>query len=378
MLSANFGGCYTPGAKTKAKHYSELGISMKFHAFTGNLRSSSRNGFIRAVRRVASAALLSLMLSVAAAAYTIVLKGGRRIEIPSNFIVTSLTLTCEAAPGLNVTLMMSTIDIPATEHANNEVAGSFLKRAGQQRESNEARTQSGNGRRELTQADIERGRLERQRSEEAYERRRKELGLPSLEEARRRTDEETKRLLEESQKNQAEQNSSEAYWRERATQLRTEMAVLDAQINYVRAQLAESPDYSAIESYALIGGASQRFFPRRPIARFPIVTGNPGFMRGANGASGQGAGFLAFGGSGGQPGILFNGGAGRRNFGGRVPRGFTGALPVPYIAPDYYDRDNLISRLHELEAARVGWQARWRALEEEARRAGAQPGWLRP
>lgn len=326
---------------------------------------------------MASAALLTLLIAVAASAYTIVLRDGRRIDIPSNFTVTSLTLTYEAAPGLNVTLMMSTIDIPATERVNNEAAGSFLKRAGQKAESKEARTQPRNGRRELTQADIERARIERQKSEEAYERRRVELGLPSLEEARRRTEEETKRLREESLKDQVRTTEWESYWRGLATQLRTEMAALDAQLTYVRAQLGDSLDSSSIASYALITGVPVRS-SRHATTIFPVVTGNPGFMRGANGASGQGAGFLAFGGSGGQTGIEFSGGERRGNFGGRASRGFTGVLPVPYIVPDYYDRDNLISRLHELETARAGLQARWRALEEEARRAGAQPGWLRP
>ena len=32
----------------------------------------------------------------------------------------------------------------------------------------------------------------------------------------------------------------------------------------------------------------------------------------------------------------------------------------------------------QLNAARAGLSARWRELEDEARRAGAPPGWLRP
>jgi hypothetical protein len=56
---------------------------------------------------------------------------------------------------------------------------------------------------------------------------------------------------------------------------------------------------------------------------------------------------------------------------------------TPYgLAYQNYDfageRAGLIYRLHELETARSAFQARWRALEEEARRAGAAPGWLRP
>jgi hypothetical protein len=42
-----------------------------------------------------------------------------------------------------------------------------------------------------------------------------------------------------------------------------------------------------------------------------------------------------------------------------------------------YERSVLIMKLHELVTERAGLVVRWRALEEEARRAGALPGWLR-
>jgi hypothetical protein len=59
-------------------------------------------------------------------------------------------------------------------------------------------------------------------------------------------------------------------------------------------------------------------------------------------------------------------------------------LPVPVYAPfaygynNSYEQSALDARLHELEGERAGLQARWRLLEEEARRAGVPPGWLRP
>ena len=43
-----------------------------------------------------------------------------------------------------------------------------------------------------------------------------------------------------------------------------------------------------------------------------------------------------------------------------------------------YERSELVTRFNELGAARAGLNARWRELEEEARRAGVTPGWLRP
>jgi hypothetical protein len=53
------------------------------------------------------------------------------------------------------------------------------------------------------------------------------------------------------------------------------------------------------------------------------------------------------------------------------------------IAPvDTYDyneeRLTLRNQLNELQMQRAALGVRWRELEEEARRAGAYPGWLRP
>ncbi len=361
---------------------------MKYLSFRRYVRVSGRNGFTRAL----VAAALALLLPVMAAAYTVVLRGGRRVEIPETFTVTKWTLTYEAAPGINVTLQMATIDIAATERANNESPGALLRRADRpattttgQASPSRSKTQ----RRELTSQDIANARAARARSEQDYERRRVELGLPSLEETRRRTEEETKRLGEMSRQATAEEAQAESYWRARSSDLRAEMAALDAQINYVRARLAETPE---IGSYAFITSVGS--FPHSgfPTTRFPVVTGNPGFMRGGNPGVPQ-TGFLAFGGIAAQghvpinPGLLhrpIRPGLPHRGFGRRgFPRHGIGVPAAPFFgvpyADDYYgDRANLISRLHEFEAARAALQARWRLLEEDARRAGAPPGWLRP
>jgi hypothetical protein len=352
-------------------------------ALNGYLRGLSRNGFTLRAGRLVCAALLAMLLPLVASAYTVVLRSGRRIEIPASFTVTKLTLTYESAPGINITLLMSTIDVQATERANREPAGALLKRAEQPSTINMAAKQARPPRRELTKQDIERGREARAKSEQEYERRRIELGLPSLEETRRRTEDETKRMSEQARLSRIEESQAESYWRTRSTQLRTEIASLDARITYVRARLAEIPDYPAIGTYGFVTGVAPGFPSRHPRVRFPVVTGHPGFMRG-NSTNTQGAGFLAFGGAT-QAQIQLYTGLASRGFGRRghlaqgivVPSGtYFGA---PYSNYDYsYERTSLVSRLHELEAARAGLQARWRLLEEEARRAGAQPGWLRP
>ena len=355
-----------------------------FRAFNGNLRGSDSLGFI--LKRAACALVLALLLPALASAYTVVLKSGRRIEIPSNFIVTPLTLTYEAAPGMNVTLQMSVIDIPATERANNESAGSLLKRAAQKMGGAAIVTPSRQQRKPLTQADVEKARIERQKSEQAYERRRQELGLPTMEETRRRNEEEAKKLNEESRQYQAERTQSESYWRARAIELRNEIASLDAQINYFRERLAGMPDYSTLDSYGFVTGYMP-IVPLQPvITRFPIVTGHPGFMHGINNTSAPAAGFQAFGGFATQNQIQIRAGTVRGNFNRRViaaPGIIATVAPylgVPVASYDNYsyERATLISRLHELEAQRAGLQARWRSLEEEARRVGVPPGWLRP
>jgi hypothetical protein len=340
----------------------------------GYLRGLSRNGFTPPAARFACALALSLLLPVAAFAYTVVLRSGRRIEIPSQFTVTKWTLTYESAPGINITLLMQSIDIPATERANNEPAGALLKRAEQNGTINRTPTQARTPRRELTKQDIEAARRAREKSEQEYERRRIELGLPSLEEVRRRTEEETKRLSADARQSRMAEAEAEAYWRGRSTQLRSEMAALDAQINYVRARLAETPDPFNVGTYGFITGVSPGFRLRRPHTRFPVVTGHPGFMRG-NHTPVPGAGFLAFGGAT-QGHVQFNGRLASRGFGRRG--GFAPGIILPYSSYDYsYERSNLVSRLQELEAARAGLQVRWSLLEDEARHAGAPPGWLR-
>lgn len=329
-----------------------------FQMLRGDLRVSDGNGFLCAARRAMGALLLALLLPIGTFAYTVILRSGRAIEIPSQFTVTPLTLTYETAPGINVTLLMQSIDIAATERANHEPAGALLKRA--DASSNLTPAQTRTPRRELTQADIEAARRARAKSLQDYERRRQELGLPSLEESRRRTEEETKRLRAAAVQSELEEAQAETYWRERAGELIAAIATLDTQISYLQNSLAGTASYSDIGSYDFIGGFAPTFALRRPVARFPGVL-RPGLTRG------------------------FGNTGTRGNFGGRViaPRGFgfpsVAVIGVPFTNYNYsYDAADPVAQLYALEAERAGLQTRWQLLEEEARRAGVPPGWLRP
>src|SRR6476659_52203 len=83
----------------------------------------------RAASRIVSVFAVILLLVVVANAYTVIMHGGRRVEIPSRFTVTAATLTYEVTEGIQITIPMAAIDIPATEKANHELPGSLLGRA---------------------------------------------------------------------------------------------------------------------------------------------------------------------------------------------------------------------------------------------------------
>src|SRR5258706_13120780 len=166
--------------------------------------------------------------------------GGRRIEIPSTFVVTTSTLTYEVSAGLQVTLNLAAIDIPATETANSELPGSLLRRAQSASPASQLRADheaSALSTRTVTNRDLESSRRRRLDAELAYERRRKDLGLPSVEESRRQAAVESDSIVTELEQTRSSERESESYWRARATELRTEIAAVDAQIRFVRSQL---------------------------------------------------------------------------------------------------------------------------------------------
>src|SRR5256885_2974054 len=90
---------------------------------------SLTNGFhLRSgLTNFAVAAALLLMLAITASAYTLVLRNGQRVEIPSEFTLTRTTPTYEISPGFNKTMLLSLIDVAATERANREAPGGFFQ-----------------------------------------------------------------------------------------------------------------------------------------------------------------------------------------------------------------------------------------------------------
>ena len=81
----------------------------------------------RALSRVAISATLLLVLAATATLNAGVLRSGQRLEIPDQFSLTKTTLTYEISPGFNKTIVLTVIDVAATERANREAPGAFFK-----------------------------------------------------------------------------------------------------------------------------------------------------------------------------------------------------------------------------------------------------------
>lgn len=322
-----------------------------------------------APNRFIMAVVFLVLTATVANAYTIVMRNGRRVEIPNEFTITGATLTYEVGNGIQMTFQLSGIDIAATERANREQPGSFLARASgpAQAVAQPAQAQP-RAQRSITNRDLEGYRRTRIESELAYDKRRKELGLPSAEQQRLEF-----AALEQRTRNQlmgmrADDESAEQYWRSRASSLRSEEATTVAQINYVRQRLDEIASAQSFNAFPTLNS-----FGNGPFLNFPgqnglgsslfnsglqVVIGNTGNRRFRNNGR-----FNRFRGN---RGRFFD------PFGGNV-------WALPYQTYDYsQERAELANQLDELQMRNAALRVRWHELEDEARRAGAYPGWLRP
>jgi hypothetical protein len=310
------------------------------------------------IRTSVSAITLVLLLAISASAYTVVMRNGRRVEIPEKFSVTRTTLTYEVSPGMQITLQMQAINIGATERANGEQPGALLRRAQPSISSMmvaptpyttaTART--------MTNRDLQAAKERRVRSEVAYERRVKELGLPTLEESRQRAAEESAVISSQLREITAGRSEEEQYWRSRASALRGEMAAVDAEIEYVGARIDQYPNPNSINSITTVQTYPLYGYGRRRQRRNDSGVFDPWGRRD------------------GYYDPRYRGPYGWGNIGGMPP-----VINGPYgQGYDYtYERSQLVTRFNELAGKRAGLRARWRDLEQEARRAGASPGWLR-
>jgi hypothetical protein len=182
-----------------------------------------------ALRKVFFAVVFLALTVSAVNAYTVIMRDGRRVEIPNEFAVTNSTLTYEVSNGFQVTIQLNTVDIAATERANGAPTGSLLQKAAAP--AIVPATPQKRAGRSITNQDLEVYRKVRVENEAAYEKQRQELGLPSVEERRREVADIQDRTLEQVRSMRAQE---EAYWRSRADAARAEMAVQEAQFGRQR------------------------------------------------------------------------------------------------------------------------------------------------
>ncbi len=183
-------------------------------------RSKTRSHLIGAV-------LLVVISYVAANAYTIVLYGGKKVEVPANFVVTSNAVVYEISKGFNASLQLSTIDIAATERANGEPSGAFRRHGVQQ--SQPQPSQQVSAARTITNKDLEPYERVRVASEEAFEKRRQELGLQTLDEYRQQREQDEAEL--DQMIARRKQQEAEDLARQRTELLQSEIDLIGERMN---------------------------------------------------------------------------------------------------------------------------------------------------
>lgn len=325
-----------------------------------------------------------LMFPALANAYTLVLVDGRKVTIPDTFIVGPSTLTYEAGDAIQITVQLVTVNIAATERLNG---GPLVTRPPKSSTPPNRPVDNRMPSQTVTNKDLERYREARLASERYFEQRQKELGLPTSAELKQEIVKSGERAQEQLLSMRNNSQDAERYWRERASGLRADLAAVNAQINFAQGRLNELPlnySFGGVAGYA-------PFFVSPAIGRtglgptfggrtFGGRTFGRTFGAGTYQSPTQFSGRVGFANEGMRGRVVVNRfpnrGYNRSLFANTYPYGAAVALPF-----DAYDtsaqRAALISELNNLISQRAALQARWRELEDEARRAGAYPGWLR-
>lgn len=240
-------------------------------------------------------------------------------------------------------------------------------------------------RKTVTNADLEKYRQARLKSEADYRANYKKLGMPSPEELEQSRVEKRAEAEENLRQITKQGVRDENYFQTQANELRANIVGVQAEINYLRGQISTLPNRNSIllgSTQIYSGGIapygnyqSNRNFPRQRsgapiraprtltprlnpprVARPPVVNSPfPGGVRITT-----------------NPTNVIR----RGNYGYRQPNYYGGYYPpvlVPYAA-DYnsYERTDLVSRLRELEQAKAGLLAQFELLQDEARRAGVR------
>lgn len=249
----------------------------------------------------------------------------------------------------------------------------------------------------VTNDDLAKYRQERLNSEAEYNKQVQSGARASRAELAKRDEERLKFYREFTEQATAKRRQTEGIFQNQAFALRSEIAALEAEINYVRARVGEIPEPQTYYSvgYLPFGGVGYGGFGG-------IGFGGVGFPQFPNGGAG---GNVKFGNNSGvnvsinngynqngvfgvsannlqAPQISLNGnGFGQTNrlgtetsllFGGAPYT--AGLLSAPFTLPTQQNltREELLQRLRALEQARAGLYARFSVLEDEAGRSGVK------
>lgn len=181
---------------------------------------------------VAAACFLVGCWSLTATAYTVILKDGRRFEAQGTYRLVNNIAVFTLPDGRRTSVSVANIDIAATEIANNQDTGGFVRQAGAplpivDGTTNASAATASNAKpritRKLINADFE---VFRQRRESNEKTRPKSPDTnPTL------------AFAETPVTKPVDERSTERYWRDRANPLLTEMAVQEEMITLLQQQL---------------------------------------------------------------------------------------------------------------------------------------------
>ncbi len=271
---------------------------------------------------VAAACFLVGCWSLTTPAYTVILKDGRRIEAQSNYRLVNNIAVLTLPDGRRTSISVANIDIAATEIANNQDAGGFVRQAGAplpivDTTSGGAIASASKPRitRKLVNADFEVFRQRRESSDKT----RPKSSDPGPATA----------FTEVPAAKPVDERATERYWRDRANPLLTEIAVHEEMIALLQQQL------STLESNNRRNGTNLGIY--------------------------QTPGTVVFG----------------RNGGGYYP-GSTIIVPSNQtVTPEQSQEMRVRERLLDAQLRFNDLQIRYTELVDEARRANVPPGWVR-
>jgi len=213
------------------------------------------------------ATLFIFLLPAAASAYTLVLRSGRHVTVPDDFKVTPSAVIYETSPGFSVTVWLTNVDAAATERANAEPAGSFVRRIEQKPDekvvaTDDPKAARGVAQKLITNKELEPLRLRREAQEAEYERTRRERGMPSKQELQRRVEEQDRRMREWARESRAERAEAEL------ESVRSELVNVRRELNEMGLRLSQPTGaYEPAYVYSYYYAPPVQFITRLPFGR---------------------------------------------------------------------------------------------------------------